>query len=275
METQKMGAFIRELRKEQQMTQKNLAEKLHITDRAVSKWERGLNAPDLATLEPLAEILGVTITELIAGERAEKQEEDLKAVLAYSAEQTAALRRARRRVLAMALGILVLGTVMLGALLWTKGVFDLVQRSVSPDGTVTVAIYDRDLVEHPFSKEPRLTVREERPGDLEYTAIYGGTFAGLWWAPDSNAYVLSMEGTEGPRTLLVREGSTTELDAWLRLAVGEAGLDFDSAGTRYRFCQWAEDGRNLLIHYQTEREAGYFWCDVESGAISGLFGFSC
>ena len=72
MDNLQTGAFIRELRKDKGLTQKDLAGQLHITDRAVSKWERGLCAPDLATLEPLAEILGVTVTELIAGKRMEE-----------------------------------------------------------------------------------------------------------------------------------------------------------------------------------------------------------
>jgi len=69
LDTAKIGNFIKELRKEKGYTQKELAEKLHITDRAVSKWERGLSAPDLAMLEPLSEIFAVTIGELISGQR--------------------------------------------------------------------------------------------------------------------------------------------------------------------------------------------------------------
>ena len=64
MDPTKTGALIRALRKERNMTQKDLAERLHITDRAVSKWERGLCAPDISLLEPLAEALGVSILEL-------------------------------------------------------------------------------------------------------------------------------------------------------------------------------------------------------------------
>ena len=74
MDTTKTGALIRELRKERNMTQKDLADQLHLTDRAVSKWERGLCAPDISTLEPLAAILQVTVTELIAGERMPEKE---------------------------------------------------------------------------------------------------------------------------------------------------------------------------------------------------------
>ncbi len=48
MENQKIGNFIKELRKEKNLTQKELADKLFITDRAVSKWERGLSCPDIS-----------------------------------------------------------------------------------------------------------------------------------------------------------------------------------------------------------------------------------
>ena len=67
MDNIKTGNLIRELRKEKGITQRDLADQLHITDRAVSKWERGLCAPDIALLEPLSEILGVKITDIISG----------------------------------------------------------------------------------------------------------------------------------------------------------------------------------------------------------------
>ena len=69
MDNLKTGAFIKSCRKEKRMTPKELADRLHVTDRAVSKWERGLSAPDIALLEPLASVLGVTIVELLSGER--------------------------------------------------------------------------------------------------------------------------------------------------------------------------------------------------------------
>jgi len=69
MNNEKMGQFISELRKSQQMTQKELANQLNVSDKAVSKWERGLSNPDISLLSPLSEILGVTITELLNGER--------------------------------------------------------------------------------------------------------------------------------------------------------------------------------------------------------------
>ncbi len=65
----KIGPFIAQLRKERKLTQKELAAQLHITDKAVSKWERGLSCPDITLLTSLADILGVTTGELLNGQR--------------------------------------------------------------------------------------------------------------------------------------------------------------------------------------------------------------
>ena len=64
-----MGRFISELRKSHQMTQKELAAKLNVTDKAVSKWERGLSYPDISLLTPLSDIFDVTASELLNGEK--------------------------------------------------------------------------------------------------------------------------------------------------------------------------------------------------------------
>lgn len=73
MENEKMGQLISELRKSNQMTQKDLAVKLHVSDKAVSKWERGLSCPDISLLLPLSDILGVTIEELLNGEKSNSE----------------------------------------------------------------------------------------------------------------------------------------------------------------------------------------------------------
>lgn len=70
MDAEKTGLFIAELRKERGLTQRELAEKIGVTDKAVSKWERGRGFPDVAILETLSNELGVSIAELISGERA-------------------------------------------------------------------------------------------------------------------------------------------------------------------------------------------------------------
>ena len=72
MNTEKIGKFIAELRKEKNMTQKELADKLHVTDSAISKWERGVGCPDISLLDSLGKVLDVSINEILAGERIEK-----------------------------------------------------------------------------------------------------------------------------------------------------------------------------------------------------------
>ena len=69
MEKKTIGGFIAALRKANGMTQKELAEQLHVSDKTVSRWERDDGAPDLAVVPVLAEIFGVTCDELLRGER--------------------------------------------------------------------------------------------------------------------------------------------------------------------------------------------------------------
>ena len=64
-----LGALIRELRTERGLTQQQLADRLGVTDKAVSKWERDICCPDITLLLPLAAVLGVTVSELLAGRR--------------------------------------------------------------------------------------------------------------------------------------------------------------------------------------------------------------
>ncbi len=73
MDQNKTGQLIRALRLERNMTQRTLANALGVTDRAVSKWERGLGCPDLSFLPGLAQILGVPMERLLAGSLDEQE----------------------------------------------------------------------------------------------------------------------------------------------------------------------------------------------------------
>ena len=68
MDAKVFGKFIMERRKQLGMTQAELAEKINVTDKAVSRWERGLGFPDINTLEPLADALGIEVVELMRSE---------------------------------------------------------------------------------------------------------------------------------------------------------------------------------------------------------------
>ncbi len=78
MNQERIGKFIAELRKEKNMTQQDLATKLNVTDRAISNWENGRRLPDYSLIKNLCDELGITINELLSGERLKKEEQTNK-----------------------------------------------------------------------------------------------------------------------------------------------------------------------------------------------------
>lgn len=69
IDMEKFGSFLMTLRKEKGLTQKELGERLFVSDKTVSKWERGQSLPNVSLLIPIAELLEITVTELLKGER--------------------------------------------------------------------------------------------------------------------------------------------------------------------------------------------------------------
>lgn len=90
MNQEKIGKFISFLRKEKDMTQQELARKLNISDRTVSKWENGRGLPDLGIIKPLCEELDISINEFFSGEKLNKKEyndkleENIEKTIEYS-----------------------------------------------------------------------------------------------------------------------------------------------------------------------------------------------
>ena len=77
MDAATLGNFISTQRKELGMTQKELAEKINVTDKAISKWERGAGLPDISMLEPLAEALEINLAELMSCEIKDMEAEQI------------------------------------------------------------------------------------------------------------------------------------------------------------------------------------------------------
>lgn len=73
MDQIKIGRFIAQCRKEKGMTQRQLAELLHVSDKAISKWETGKGLPEAQLMLPLCKALGITVNELLSGERLTEQ----------------------------------------------------------------------------------------------------------------------------------------------------------------------------------------------------------
>lgn len=123
MDAEKTGTFITKLRGELDLTQRELADRIGVTDKAVSKWERGHGFPDVGILEDLAKELNVSVTELMSGERStpetiEKQSDSaLIETLLY-------VKRMSRKTIGTLL--LIVGACMLISPLFTVGNFTLI-----------------------------------------------------------------------------------------------------------------------------------------------------
>ena len=78
MDQIKIGKFIAECRKNANLTQMQLSEKLGITDKAISKWERGISMPDTSIMLELCDILGISVNELLSGEKIQMENNDQK-----------------------------------------------------------------------------------------------------------------------------------------------------------------------------------------------------
>lgn len=121
MNQEKIGRFICELRKEKGLTQAQLAEKFGISNRAVSKWENGKSLPDASIMINLCNFLGITVNELLTGERIsmedykEKAEDTMTNVVEISQkEKRAMMKDIRNR------GLF---TIVLGIILWIAAIY--------------------------------------------------------------------------------------------------------------------------------------------------------
>ena len=91
MDQIKIGAFLKELRKEHELSQEQLAERFNVSSRSISRWENGNTMPDISVMIELADFYDIDIRDLLRGERkSEKMEENLKETLVMVAEYTEA-----------------------------------------------------------------------------------------------------------------------------------------------------------------------------------------
>lgn len=273
MDNERIGSFIKELRKEKGLTQKDLAQTLHITDRAVSKWERGLSAPDIALLEPLSELLEVSVGELIRGKRDREEEPEMdetKTVLDYSKEE---VRRkvggARKRYFGLLAGCLALALLVGGALLWRSGLLFLLDQKPSPDGQSVVRVYSKNWDFWPlrFTLEDAVQIIREDGEEKSYITYRNSEYEGLWWAPDGRKYVLSFRQDGESRVVL------NWLDGHHESNLNPI-LNMGGEETEYQFLQWGKDSMSMLFYYSDktrheEPKEGYFWYNCFTGKISG------
>ena len=120
MDAIKFGSFVASVRKEKNMTQAELATKIQVTDKAVSRWERGLGFPDINTLEPLSDALEISILELMRSEKIETDNIHCKDAaniitdtLREADRQRILERKQERKLIAIAIGSVALLSVFI------------------------------------------------------------------------------------------------------------------------------------------------------------------
>lgn len=117
MDQTKVGRFIAECRKEKNMTQRQLAEEIGISDKAISKWETGRGLPEAGYMVPLCEVFGISVNELLTGERIpdEQYQDRAEETMVALAEMKSEVEDVKQKVVSMNKGVEVgvtFGTVL-------------------------------------------------------------------------------------------------------------------------------------------------------------------
>lgn len=114
MNNENIGAFLAELRKEKGLNQRELAEKLNVTDKAISKWETGKGMPDVSNLIPLANILEVSVTDILSGKQTHNDIEEENKTIVQVIEQTET--KSKRKIVKTIISILLILAIILSTI---------------------------------------------------------------------------------------------------------------------------------------------------------------
>lgn len=133
MDKKMIGRKISTIRKERGLTQKALAEKLHVSDKSVSKWETGIHFPDIAIMEELAAVLEISVSELLGLENVSSEEMINKIALISTEEKNMIVKEIRERGwLTVIIGMMLLaGSIYTSGVLAYNGLFGLPQVCTS------------------------------------------------------------------------------------------------------------------------------------------------
>ena len=221
MDVKKFGAFLASVRKENGLTQAELADKLHVTDKAVSRWERGIGFPDVSNFEPLAEAVGVSVVELI---RSEKQEAVTKEDASAAVMDTAAVtgmqwkRRIRKAVFCLGgLAVLVALWFIISGFFYRTDTYLEDYSVLEHSGCITIHVgvagsmgYIRGC--RNISDDPSVMV-------LRFYSAFGGLNSAVGAQnvfviqPDASCTEISFESYDGTRLWLEKDPATGE---WVR-----------------------------------------------------------
>ena len=159
MNTEKTGEFIAELRKEKRLTQSQLAAAIHVSDKAISRWETGRGLPDIDNLEALSDYLDISIVELIRGEKISEpvSREEMQDIASDGLSLTKAFLEKRKYIntlLGFVLGSIIIGIAVIHMMspIYIKDPGEALTIEELPDGTIVAALDEKvsgyDLEKH-------------------------------------------------------------------------------------------------------------------------------
>lgn len=205
MDNEKFGRFIVELRKEKNMTQKEMADQFHITNKAISKWERGLSFPDISMLKPLAEFFGVTILELLNGERDRMQEIDIETrVLTILKKIEKEKNRKIKKVMGLSFLIIMLSAIIFFMLAFSKQELHTYNPIRAIVGYLQITKCNKDYVE---------------VGSIPLKTIYAREGFSIEKYMNDRGYIKSKEGVKAGDDFYSNGEITVFITSWHRKGI--------------------------------------------------------
>lgn len=143
MNQEKIGKFIFECRKENKLTQEQLAERLGVTDKTISRWENGKTMPDISLFEPLCEELKISINELLKGERINDKKSNVKLSAEVLIDYSRYIKGKNKRIILTILFVMSLSPMLLNQYGGLKGVQEIsgLINLLNPIGILSVIFY--------------------------------------------------------------------------------------------------------------------------------------
>jgi len=253
MNQEKIGKFIFELRKEKNITQQELANKIGVTDKAISKWENGRGMPDLSLIKVLCTELGITINELLSGERIDKKEyqkkleENILNTIDYSNQKI----RKRSKIFKIVLGTMIILIVTITSMFFVDVsqmnqkkpvIFSTWGYKYAPAITISEAEIHQSVIDYVVQKN------DQEPSKYENEK----SFASM------KVYLLQEE----------KRNKLYFVYAWVR--IGKYYLENnelkESSGSSipYKFQVEYQNGKYVVIHSQNPRDGSYYPEDMKN-----------
>ncbi len=228
MDSKKFGSFIAEIRREQGLTQAELAGRINVTDKAVSRWERGIGFPDINTFEPLAKALGLSVIELIKSEKGESLSAgDAEAAVADTiviaeAQQKVSEKKLARATIISVMAVCAAVLMCVFFLIWAfapgftqkSGIVLMDYSTMCGDSIISIKLGDTDSAG--YIRGFKDVSEEQGKMILRFYRAFGGLNGKIGakniinLLPDEDCTEIYFETSDGLKLVLIKDAETGE-----------------------------------------------------------------